>query len=242
MIVTIYALIDPRSEEIRYVGQTSKEPKDRLLWHTYRSNRNCHKDRWVRQLRRANLAPRMIIVQRVPKSCWKEAERYWIKFFRERGCPLTNSTDGGDGLAGYRASAETRAKMRAAWTRRARPLKRRPHTEETREKLRQATLKQFENPEARAAVGEVHKGKQISAEHRAIVSAATTKRWTEWRASGAKTSEETRAKISAAKTGKPLSEEHKAKLSANTKGRPKSEEHKAKIAASLRAKRQVPQT
>jgi hypothetical protein len=133
---------------------------------------------------------------------------------------------------------ETKAKLRAAWVeRKKRPSKPRgPHTKVTKERLRQATLRQFEKPGAREAVSRVHKGKQISAEHRLIVSIATTKRWADWRASGSKTPKETRAKISAAKKGKPLSKEHKEKISTNTKGKPKSEEHKAKIKASLRAR------
>ena len=238
--MTIYVLIDPRTEEIRYVGRTSKKPEERLFGHIYRSNRGCHKDRWIRQLRRAGLVPRMVVIQRVPLLCWREAERYWIGHFNSIGCPLTNSAEGGEGTPGCITSEKTRARMRAAWViRRTRPTTpRRPHTEETKERLRQATLKQFEDPKAREAVSKVHTGKQISAEHRAIVSAAATKRWAEWRATGTKTSDETRAKISAARTGKPLSDEHKAALSTSLKGQPKSEGHKAKISASLRARRQ----
>jgi hypothetical protein len=51
---------------------------------------------------------------------------------------------------------------------------------------------------------------------------------------GGNISEETKAKISAAKKGrtrKPFSEEHKAKMSATQKGRIFSEEHKAKLSA-----------
>jgi hypothetical protein len=77
------------------------------------------------------------------------------------------------------------------------------------------------------------KGKTKSEEHRAKMSAAQT---------GKKRgphSEETKAKISAAKKGKkgkPLSEETKAKISAAIKGRTLSEEHKAKISASEKGK------
>lgn len=50
------------------------------------------------------------------------------------------------------------------------------------------------------------------------------------------TSEETKAKQSAALKGKPKSEEHKAKLSAASTGRSKSEEHKAKMADAQKGK------
>lgn len=36
-----------------------------------------------------------------------EAEIYWIKEMKFRGCPLTNLTEGGGGLRGYKASPET---------------------------------------------------------------------------------------------------------------------------------------
>ena len=51
-------------------------------------------------------------------------------------------------------------------------------------------------------------------------------------------SEEHKAKLSAAMTGKPKSEEHKAKLSAAMTGKPKSEEHKANMSAALKGKKQ----
>jgi hypothetical protein len=43
---------------------------------------------------------------------WQEADRKWIKTFRESGADLVNATDGGDGLCN--PSVETRAKIGAA--------------------------------------------------------------------------------------------------------------------------------
>jgi hypothetical protein len=40
-----------------------------------------------------------------------ERERLWIKRMRERGCNLTNHTDGGDGGYGLEHSEATRAKI-----------------------------------------------------------------------------------------------------------------------------------
>ena len=48
--------------------------------------------------------------------------------------------------------------------------------------------------------------------------------------------DETRAKMSAAKKGKPLSEEIRAKISASMKGKPKSDETRAKMSAAQRSK------
>lgn len=73
---------------------------------------------------------------------------------------------------------------------------------------------------------------QLDQSHKDALSKALT---------GIKRSEETKAKISAARKGKPNphagvahSEETKAKMSASRKGKPKSEEHKRKIAEALK--------
>ncbi len=227
----IYVLIDPISEEIRYVGWTSKSLRSRYYNHIHNSRGKNYKDRWVRKLKRAGLRPRMTLLQSLPNGLGLDAECYWVAYFRSLGCPLTNSTDGGEGLTGYRFTQEARVKMsqgiKAAWVRRRntpgytppRPSEevidnlrksnrarigtpvpeqirekmrkkhkayvRGPHSDETKEKLRQATLRQFQDPKAREAVGIAHKGKTISPEHKAIVSAAAKKRWAEWRAAKA---------------------------------------------------------
>lgn len=208
-MVFIYLLLDPVTGEIRYVGWTAKALATRLRQHL-RDRCACHRTWWIRGLLHQGLRPQIQLLQAVPSEQWAEAERYWIAHFRDAGCPLTNGTLGGEGMLGHIVSPGTRAK------------------------LSKATKLQFEDPKARAAVSAVHKGKTISSEHRAIVGAATKRRWEEWRANGGSASPETRARISAARQGKPCSDEHRAKISATTKGRPKSPEHRAKLAQARR--------
>ena len=77
------------------------------------------------------------------------------------------------------------------------------------------------------------RGRKLSEETKAKISAARKGK------KGKPHSEESKAKISAAnkgKKGKPLSEEHKAKISAANKGKPLSEETKAKLSASLKGR------
>jgi len=286
---TVYALIDPFSDEIRYIGWTSAKLSKRLYEHLYCSkHKKTHKDFWLQKLIQAGIKPEIRVIQKVPVLNGNEAECYWIKYFRTLGCNLTNLTDGGGGILGYEKTVESKkkasqsikaawerrrntpgykpprptekslealrkaqilsrgkprpesakVKMKAAWKRRRlNPIKRKPHSAETKEKLRQATLRQFIDPAAREAVSRIHKGKTISAKQRAIISSCNKKRWKEWRDSGATVSEETREKIRASKIGKSLSDETRAKLSAATKGRPKTKEHRAKIAAALQARK-----
>lgn len=212
-VSTIYVLIDPRDNEIRYVGKTNQKLRSRLLKHLRDKNRG-HRHNWIAKLQRFGLQPRIEKLQEVPCGCSASAEIYWIAYFRSLGCNLVNDTDGGEGMCGYK------------------------HTPEQIERIRQNTIRQFQDPEQRLNVSRVHKGKEISQSHREVVSRASSKRWNEWRMNGKRLSQEVRDKISIAKSGKgPLSDEHKKKLSATLRGRPKSESHRENLAKHLRSVR-----
>lgn len=204
----IYVLIDPRDEEIRYVGWTN-DLRTRYGCHL-RDKKPCYRTYWIMKLRRMGLKPRMEVVQEVSLQSWAEAEIYWISYFRNIGCKLVNGTDGGQGNLGWCPSEETRTKI-----------------SQSNKAVYQA------HPELRQRVSEVHKGKIISEEHRKISSIATTKRWEKWRANGRYLSPEARANISAAQRGKKHSQESRDKQSRSTKGKPKSPEHRAKLAARM---------
>jgi hypothetical protein len=178
----------------------------------------------------------MRVIQEVSSNFGPASEKYWISYFLNIGCRLTNLTEGGEGTIGYHHTQESRKKMSVARGGRNFRAGIR-HTPETIEKLRAAAKRQFENPEARAAVGRVHRGKAISPENRVVISEANKRRWEEWRASGSKMPPEFGAKVRASRIGRPLSDECKAKISATTKGVPKSPESKAKKQATLAAKR-----
>lgn len=114
---TVYALCDENGE-IRYVGQTTQSLNRRLSHHrSHAKKMDRYKDRWIRQ----NPDGIYIIeVQRVgSQDNLDVAERYWIRFFREQGCPLTNLEDGGKRNRvpwnkGKPQSPEVRAKLSAA--------------------------------------------------------------------------------------------------------------------------------
>lgn len=88
----IYALVDPRNDAVRYVGR-AYEPQIRLKAHL-RSERaaNPAKYRWLRELERHGLFPRMEILEGVYGSL-EDAdghERVWIQHFINAGAELTN--------------------------------------------------------------------------------------------------------------------------------------------------------
>lgn len=106
----IYALCEPDTGEVRYVGKAD-DPKRRLNSH-HSDVRRSHRASWIKGLKLRGLLPRMELLLEVQKSDWQYWEREMILMFRESGCDLVNSTEGGDGVEN--PSKETRERMAAA--------------------------------------------------------------------------------------------------------------------------------
>ena len=98
----LYKLIDPITEEIRYIGY-SKSPKTRL-WEHIRDAKigvKTHKCDWIRSLLNNNQKPILeIIVSYSTQLDVIDHEIQLIKELRDSGFRLTNLTDGGDGQRG----------------------------------------------------------------------------------------------------------------------------------------------
>lgn len=94
----IYALIDPRDNQIRYIGKTNNI-KTRLKEHcTFCSLQSqTHKNNWVKLLLKENLKPEIEIVDEVNESEWQFWEKHYISLYKSWGFKLTNSNDGGHG-------------------------------------------------------------------------------------------------------------------------------------------------
>jgi len=115
-IAVIYALCDPDTEEIRYIGKTSNDLYQRLGVHIYRAKRAkgqlTHRMAWIRSLLSEGKRPLIHGLAFVTEENWREKERWWIQFCRETGVRLTNLTDGGDGISGYSHTQERREQVR----------------------------------------------------------------------------------------------------------------------------------
>lgn len=107
----IYALQDPITDEIRYVGK-SINPEERLKYHIKHLKReaNTWKSRWITKLLNQGLSPQLIILEEVVGR-WQEAEMFWIAYLKSIGCRLTNLTEGGD------------KDMKACWSPKPKPAK-----------------------------------------------------------------------------------------------------------------------
>jgi group I intron endonuclease len=112
--VFIYVLIDPKSNQIKYVGKTT-DIKRRLRRHiSERFLHDSYKDRWIRKIVDSNVLPEIEIIDEVDKSNWGYWEKFYISYFKSIGCLLTNGTIGGDeppSTKGRKHTIESRLKM-----------------------------------------------------------------------------------------------------------------------------------
>lgn len=95
MIQFIYRWKDPRdSDEIlctKYVGITNN-PNMRIVQHLLCDGRNKNKDAWMKELEELKLVPCFEIIEIVyeGRSHAREREKYWIQYYIDQGCQLTN--------------------------------------------------------------------------------------------------------------------------------------------------------
>jgi len=112
MITHIYTLSCPVTNEIRYVGKTSVDPRKRYAQHIYqwrRSKKLTHLNSWIMSLSKCNLKPTMQILDKINGE-WEWLEKYWISQLKTWGFNLTNLTEGGEGTTGYKVSEESKLK------------------------------------------------------------------------------------------------------------------------------------
>ncbi len=114
----IYVLRDPRTNDIRYVGQTRSPLPTRLSTHVAQAKRqSCWREKWIWSLLQENLRPVIELLEEVESDQAGARERYWIAKLAET-CRLTNATKGGEGFD-LLPEAEQRRLTNSAWYRKA---------------------------------------------------------------------------------------------------------------------------
>jgi len=93
--VEIYALIDPRTGDTRYIGKANNSEK-RFKSHLRDSRRRktpvyC----WIQSLSKEGLMPRLVVLEFCNSSNWQETEKRIIAEYRKTHS-LLNLADGGD--------------------------------------------------------------------------------------------------------------------------------------------------
>lgn len=92
----IYALIDPRTDYIRYIGKTCNI-KERFSKHkTTAKYCRTHKENWINSLQKIGLQPRIKILISTFENLLNNLEIELIKHYKQF-CKLVNGTEGGDG-------------------------------------------------------------------------------------------------------------------------------------------------
>ena len=227
---TIYALRDPRTNELRYIGKTVRSLGHRLRGHLSDPEDN-YRTRWVKSLQDK---PQIEALTVVDKSYAPLLEKYAIALYRSLGFNLVNLTNGGEGCEGRAMSPETRERLRRANTGKPSPMKGKRHSAEARanmsaaakvkrprpythsEQTRAAARERMSTPENRARVSARFKGKILSEEHREKLRAYKTcpeirEKIRKFMRSRTVT-EETREKLRQSMTGMNLSSERIAKM------------------------------
>jgi hypothetical protein len=106
----IYGLVDPTTNELRYVGKTVVKPSRRALSHRWLARnapRKNHVQAWLAGLHVKGHEPEIVTIETVPAGGdWVEAEQFWIAYFRMIGANLCNLTIGGEGAPGRKHTAE----------------------------------------------------------------------------------------------------------------------------------------
>jgi len=221
----IYVLVDPRTGEIRYVGQTHKTLEIRLIGHLNGHGSN-HRVAWIRSLKKVGLIPIIRLVQCLPLDILGQAECYWIKFLRDSGCALTNGTDGGNAPRLYATPVAIRQKRAAA-------LVGSKRTEQTRMKM--IASRRARDPQIDVNSGLKRRGIPKSPEARANMSIAQKRRYArpEERARSGKyiRTPETLAKMSASHKGLRPTDEARQKMSVARIGKKHSDETRARMRA-----------
>ena len=175
--VKIYALKHPDTLEVRYVGKTVVSLSRRLGNHVANakgSKHNVHLSNWILKILAMGKRPIIELIEECDHSIWQEREKYWISQYSN----LINLTLGGDGCEGFF------------------------HSEEVKEKLRQAKLGVKHTEEFKIQMSKRLKGVALSEEHKAKIGASNR---------GKKASLETRKKLSESHKGQYPSPETKEK-------------------------------
>ncbi len=113
-MTNIYALRDPTTNKIRYVGKTKGSLNRRYNQHVQSRNlkSRTHSANWINSLMLLGLRPGIELLEKCDDNIWQEREIYWISKLLNEGEDLTNISPGGDsGCTNYKHSLEARARI-----------------------------------------------------------------------------------------------------------------------------------
>lgn len=242
---TIYWLVDMLTKVPFYCGKTVLPPHKRLACHKYDARKGT--TRVNVKVRECGEHIQIYQMESVPVGGdWSAREKRWIVLLRHINPNCCNTNAGGAGMPGWVPTAETRAKLSAMFKGRS------THSAETRAHLSAIGMGRKRSPES------VEKGRKTNAGFKhtpdvlARLSAVQKARYAGERGDelrsaiglrrkGVIASDETRAKQSAAHTGRKRTPEEKEKLRIANTGRKMPAEAVAKSAAARTGAKRTPE-
>ena len=154
---TIYALCDPITNKIRYIGQTTLNPLCRLTQHINNAlgyKNKSHLYCWIRKLNQNNQRPKVKILQE--NAEWNVDEITWIEQAKLMGIDLVNHTRGGNGIVGYKHTDEVKKKIGKA-SKGNKYAENTKHSKETNEKRIESRKWYKHSKETKKKISEKHK-------------------------------------------------------------------------------------
>lgn len=189
--VKIYSLRHPDTNEVRYVGKTTRRLCQRLGNHIYNAKRtkhNKHLSNWILSLLKEGKKPIIELIEECDYNIWQEREKYWISFYPN----LINATLGGDGCEGFKHPEEVLEKIRKSSKGRrhteefkqamSKRLKGIPHSLEHNAKIAASKIGKKASDESRQKLSIAHKG-IIQSEETKKKRSESIKKWWEKRKS-----------------------------------------------------------
>lgn len=168
----VYGLYDPTTQELRYVGQTTKGLACRLSNHLSPSGLRKHLrvSSWLKSLLAKGLKPDARVIGEASDRATLDAlEVSQIEASLSAGARLTNLAQGGRVNSGFKKSPEAIAKIVAARTGTTTSL-------ETKKKLSEALMGRLVSPAHRAKLGHAAAGRSATKATRAVMRKASLQR------------------------------------------------------------------